>query len=66
MVFFATILICINGATLKPEAIVFTPPKLQQYQPGKFSLCLLIPDPIAEHTAPSVVPVLLFMGLTMN
>lgn len=59
--FFATVLICINGAMLEPEARVFTTPKLQQYQFRKLSLCLLIPDPIPEHTAPSVVQ-LLFYG----
>ena len=63
---FATILICINGAILEPEVTVFTTPKLQPYQLKKLSLCLLIPDPAREHTAPSVVPVLLFMTLTTN
>lgn len=65
IVVFATILVCINGAILEPEAIVFTTPKLKQYHLRKFSLCLLIPDPIPEHTTPSVVSVLLFMGLAI-
>lgn len=66
--FFCNNLICINKYyILQSEEIVFTTPKCQQYQLTMISLCLAIPDPIPEWAlASSVLPVLLFMVLTMN